>query len=140
MDDETEFVYTGEDARTYEGQSLEVQRGDTVTWPDGAPDYRWSLPGSDQAKEALAEKEDREIAEAAEAGEPEIPDGDPVPAGAAITGSVPAINDYLDGLKVSDPALYLTERDRLFAEESAKPVEEQRKGLLAGRHANPEGV
>lgn len=151
MTDAYMFVYTGEDARTYEGRSLFVQRGDEHPWPDGPPDYRWSEPGSDEAKAALADKEAREIAAAAEAGEAETEEGTPLPEGAAISGSVKAINDYLDGLKEADLDLYTTERDRLFAAEQEKPEADQRKGLLQGRHepepppetpqdANPDGA
>lgn len=127
MDETTSYVYTGEDSRTYEDRALPVQRGDVVEWPDEAPDYRWSPEGSDEANAAVAEKEARELAEAAEAGETETDDG------AAVlkpSDGVDKINAYLTELKAGDAELYEAERDRLITDD------ETRKGLIeTGPHA-----
>lgn len=131
------YVYTGEDARTYESRSLEVRRGDEAEW-DEAPDYRWSEAGSPEAEAALAEKAEREAADApAEKIRPDVP------AGSLPTDSVPDINAYLSKLKDEDAELYEVERERLLTGQT-------RKGLIEGPHAldpvsgnddvNPEGV
>jgi hypothetical protein len=131
MDEPTEYVYTGEDARTYEGRSLDVQRGDTHPWPDGPPDYRWSEVGSDEANEALADKAEREAAEAGGVEEPRDPDA---PQGSLPEDGVKEINNYLDTLKAGDdPSLYESARQRLINGQT-------RKGLTEGRHANPDGA